>query len=93
MNTYYESAQKKQAELRELLIKRNVEYNAEFPEDLKPLLDEVNVLLTLGGYSDMIDRLRAIVKRNKWYEPLVGEDVVTSIENIVARLISEMSAG
>ena len=84
MNAYHKLAQEKQAELNRLLVERTTEYGSEFPPDLKPMLEEIGTLLALGNYADMLERLHAIVKDQAWYKPVIGDSVVTSVENIIA---------
>ena len=84
VNAYHKLAQEKQAELNRLLVERTTEYGGEFPPDLKPMLEEIGTLLALGNYADMLERLHAIVKDQAWYKPVIGDSVVTSVENIIA---------
>ena len=92
MNAYHKLAQEKQAELNRLLVERATEYSGEFPPDLKPMLEEIGTLLALGNYADMLERLHAIVKDQAWYKPVIGDSVVTSVENIIAAFQSAIAS-
>jgi len=92
VNAYHKLAQEKQAELNRLLVERATEYGGEFPPDLKPMLEEIGTLLALGNYADMLERLHAIVEDQAWYRPVVGDSVVTSVENIIAAFQSAIAS-